>query len=453
MKKNNLLVLIIFIIVLLISLIIGIFFYKKDDKDNEIFTTTTTNVVSNNKTFKNANYNISLIVNDANDIDKTARLDINEIEAAIKYENIIKIYDINLVDSNENVISVSNKNMVMSIPYDNIDNYNSFNILYLDDNNEIMETIPTKYENNFIMFELNNLSKYAIQGVREESELITTKLNDSKTTTKKTTKKTTTTTKTTEKITENQTVTIESGDNYLVRFDKNGGSCYYQNTYVRELNSIKYPGPCSKSGYTFVGWYLNGKEYDFNTPIRSDITLIAEYIKNPSSGSGSGSTGGTKSNIVSTLVYSMGMDYNNVKSLTINHTLSIKNAITEIEKAGIDSTDVTQLRIRSISYVGPIDTSNEAYDYVARYKDTFLNSTLDNKTYELAHMGIVKTPTFDYNTDYKKTLYAVTNGFDVTWRVDGIKRGCTTPFNSLEKQNVCNFGIIYKVIWEYNYNN
>ncbi|MGI6787336.1 MAG: InlB B-repeat-containing protein [Acholeplasmataceae bacterium] len=32
-----------------------------------------------------------------------------------------------------------------------------------------------------------------------------------------------------------------------------------------------------KDGYEFIGWYLNGKLYEFNLPINNDITLVAEY--------------------------------------------------------------------------------------------------------------------------------------------------------------------------------
>lgn len=45
------------------------------------------------------------------------------------------------------------------------------------------------------------------------------------------------------------------------------------------LNSklVKEPTPPKKDNYVFVGWYLNDKLFDFNTPITGDIVLEAKY--------------------------------------------------------------------------------------------------------------------------------------------------------------------------------
>ncbi len=37
------------------------------------------------------------------------------------------------------------------------------------------------------------------------------------------------------------------------------------------------PADPKKEGYTFVGWFNGDKEYDFNTPVTADITLTAKY--------------------------------------------------------------------------------------------------------------------------------------------------------------------------------
>ena len=49
----------------------------------------------------------------------------------------------------------------------------------------------------------------------------------------------------------------------------------------------KVPRPTSdpeKSGHTFVGWYLGGEKYNFDTPITAPLTLTAKWEKVPSSG-------------------------------------------------------------------------------------------------------------------------------------------------------------------------
>ena len=38
--------------------------------------------------------------------------------------------------------------------------------------------------------------------------------------------------------------------------------------------------PPIREGYTFAHWYLNGTEYDFDTPVTSDITLVAQWTRN-----------------------------------------------------------------------------------------------------------------------------------------------------------------------------
>ena len=35
-----------------------------------------------------------------------------------------------------------------------------------------------------------------------------------------------------------------------------------------------------KDGHTFKGWYLNGELYSFETPVTSDLTLVAKFSKN-----------------------------------------------------------------------------------------------------------------------------------------------------------------------------
>ena len=51
----------------------------------------------------------------------------------------------------------------------------------------------------------------------------------------------------------------------------------------------KVPRPTSdpeKSGHTFVGWYLGGEKYNFDTPITAPLTLTAEWEKVPASSGG-----------------------------------------------------------------------------------------------------------------------------------------------------------------------
>lgn len=66
---------------------------------------------------------------------------------------------------------------------------------------------------------------------------------------------------------------------YKVKFNLNGGTggnAKTQNVEEGKKASKPSKNP-TKSGYTFVGWYLDGKAYDFSTVVTKDITLTAQW--------------------------------------------------------------------------------------------------------------------------------------------------------------------------------
>jgi uncharacterized repeat protein (TIGR02543 family) len=66
---------------------------------------------------------------------------------------------------------------------------------------------------------------------------------------------------------------------YTVTFDTDNGSSI-KSQIVSAGNKITKPSDPTKNGYTFVEWQLNGKKYDFNTPVTSNITLKAIWKEN-----------------------------------------------------------------------------------------------------------------------------------------------------------------------------
>ena len=68
---------------------------------------------------------------------------------------------------------------------------------------------------------------------------------------------------------------------YTVTFDSDGGSSVSSKT-VNEGSKVSKPANPTKSGYTFISWQLNGKDYNFNSPVTSNITLVAKWEKKPS---------------------------------------------------------------------------------------------------------------------------------------------------------------------------
>ena len=63
---------------------------------------------------------------------------------------------------------------------------------------------------------------------------------------------------------------------HTVTFDSNGGHTVASQT-VDDKGKVKEPTAPTRDSWTFAGWYLNGVEYDFTTPVTQDITLKAGW--------------------------------------------------------------------------------------------------------------------------------------------------------------------------------
>ena len=70
--------------------------------------------------------------------------------------------------------------------------------------------------------------------------------------------------------------TITTPESYKVKFDTDRGS-YVESQYIKGGQCATLPATPIKSDYDFEYWMLNGKEFDFSTPITSNITLVAKW--------------------------------------------------------------------------------------------------------------------------------------------------------------------------------
>ena len=71
--------------------------------------------------------------------------------------------------------------------------------------------------------------------------------------------------------------------NYTVSFAAGAGSGVSgmpSSQTVASGRKVNEPSAPTRNGYTFVGWYYNGSEFDFNTPITGSITLTAQWSQN-----------------------------------------------------------------------------------------------------------------------------------------------------------------------------
>ena len=75
------------------------------------------------------------------------------------------------------------------------------------------------------------------------------------------------------------TILIFSNQKYTVTFDSKGGTLVEEQTVKKNETATK-PADPTREGYIFLGWYTSEastEEYDFNTKIVEDITLIAKW--------------------------------------------------------------------------------------------------------------------------------------------------------------------------------
>lgn len=108
-----------------------------------------------------------------------------------------------------------------------------------------------------------------------EAEKITISIKPTTTTTTTKRKTTVTTKKTTVKTI---TSVTKKNNDYRVSFNSNGGSLI-SSQVIKKSNRAVVPKTPIRKGYTFVGWYYEGKLFDFNTKITHDYVLIAKWTK------------------------------------------------------------------------------------------------------------------------------------------------------------------------------
>ena len=71
-------------------------------------------------------------------------------------------------------------------------------------------------------------------------------------------------------------LSIGQENKYTISFDTNGGK-KLSAIKVNDGDTVNLPKP-EKEGYIFVGWYTeDGKAFDFNTVLTSNIKLIAKW--------------------------------------------------------------------------------------------------------------------------------------------------------------------------------
>lgn len=77
----------------------------------------------------------------------------------------------------------------------------------------------------------------------------------------------------------------EEEGTYTITFNSNGGSSV-ASIKVKEDGTITKPSNPTRSGYKFVAWQVDGKDFDFKTKITKSLVLTAKWEKDDSEPSG-----------------------------------------------------------------------------------------------------------------------------------------------------------------------
>ena len=79
---------------------------------------------------------------------------------------------------------------------------------------------------------------------------------------------------------------------FTIKFNSDGGTTI-PNQIVEKEKQVKEPDEPKKDGYTFKGWTLDGKEYNFETKVIKDLELKAKWEKIKISNNSSNNTNNT----------------------------------------------------------------------------------------------------------------------------------------------------------------
>ena len=271
-KDKKVLILIICIITILLALLLLFFTtMNKNIPNNEKTTTTTTEKVVEEKVLIDELTNISIKVDDTKYFDN--KLSIKKVEN-VKIENLddktlLMVYDIDLLDKNNNIVKVENANLLVSVPYNNENNYTEFKVLHLDESNKILETLNADYQNGKVVFIVNHLSRYAIIGKKVEEEPTTKPITQKPITQNPVTEKTTTQKPTTQP-------TTQKVKNYTYQWSVDGdqGGKYYLYVVDEDGNKV--------NGTVVLTSKATGSSKTFDIPAAGRLFVKDNYtVSNP----------------------------------------------------------------------------------------------------------------------------------------------------------------------------
>lgn len=183
-----------------------------------------------------------------------------------------------------------------------------------------------------------------------------------------------------------------------VSFDTNGGSKVDTQT-VADGDTASKPTPTRK-GWTFDGWYLNGVEYDFDTPVTTDVSLKAAWRKTDAT---TGTATMHKRVTRDTDSYTVSLDVTGKASdTTLMRNVTVTDPLSQwVDPVGLEDGEGTGVTVLKD---GKAMTSGytAVYDKKSRTVSVAFDGALDD--------GSVYKVSFDVRTNAKATLDYMTSG-------------------------------------------
>ena len=155
---------------------------------------------------------------------------------------------------------------------------------------------------------------------------------------------------------------------YRVSFDSNGGTSV--STQCIPANKLASYRSTSRSGYNFLYWSLNGSQYDFSTPVTSDITLKAVWKEKYNNSWGENYVAPTTSY---TLTYYTVGYITNTNSQTVNYTVDLNEFPDQYSTFLLDPTKINSIYVKNVSVIE--DFTNMIADVGTNVNVVALNQT------------------------------------------------------------------------------
>ena len=95
--------------------------------------------------------------------------ELSSIQETLKSnEKLLKLYDINIVDGNGEIVKLENGSYLIKIKMtEDLKKYDNYSVVYIDESGKVAETLKAKIDGEYITFTTTHLSSYGVVGLSD----------------------------------------------------------------------------------------------------------------------------------------------------------------------------------------------------------------------------------------------------------------------------------------------